>query len=319
MMKNFSPVLICTLNRHRHFKSCVESLAACTYADQTDLFIGFDYPLKEAHWEGYKIIKDYLPNIKGFKAVNIVEREKNYGVNDNWLNMQNHIFTQFDRIILSEDDNVFAPTFLKFMNKGLNAYENREDIFAITGYNSPLPMPNWYKQDVYLLNAFPGWGVGGWRGKWEKVDWSLESFTAMLSNKENYNFIKKYYPSYLSQLLRIRDTGYITGDGFLFLYLLQNKMYSICPTKTRVRNIGFDGSGVNCGQNNTIYLNQELYEGSEEPNFPLDIRPDPKLIRYKSQQLRPSLIEKIWMKIPPHGRVFLKKCLRRKRRMAANL
>lgn len=58
MIENFSPVLICTLNRYVHFKRCIESLSACTYADKTDLFIGLDYPLKDEHWEGYLIIKD---------------------------------------------------------------------------------------------------------------------------------------------------------------------------------------------------------------------------------------------------------------------
>ena len=59
-MKNFAPVLIPTLNRFNHFKSCLDSLRKCTYSDQTDLFIALDYPLKENHFEGYYKILNYL-------------------------------------------------------------------------------------------------------------------------------------------------------------------------------------------------------------------------------------------------------------------
>lgn len=310
-MNRFAPVLIPTLNRHVHFKRCVESLSVCTHADKTDLFILLDYPLKDAHWEGYELIKAYLPNIKGFKTINVIEREKNYGVNDNLFNAMNYVYKRYDSLIISEDDNVFAPSFLKFVNYGLSIYEHRPDIFSISGCNDPFPMPDWYKHDAYLITAFCAWGVGIWRDKWNKVDWSLDSFNSMLSKKENFKKLKENYQRYLPQLLKIRDTGVITGDGLLFLYLLQNKMYSIYPTKTRVRNTGHDGSGVNCGNGGTIYLNQKVYEGLKDPHFPFDLQPDPKLIKYKLKQVQLSLIEKFKLQIPPTIRIALKKYLRR--------
>lgn len=118
-MKNRAPVLICTLNRYVHFKRCVESLASCTHASETDLFIGFDYPAKSEHWEGYKLIKEYLPRIFGFKSVNITEQITNVGRDENWFSMQRLVLDQYDRIIISEDDNEFSSNFLDFVNKGL--------------------------------------------------------------------------------------------------------------------------------------------------------------------------------------------------------
>jgi len=110
-MNNYAPVVIPTLNRHTHFKCCVESLATCTNADRTDLFIFLDYPLKDVHWEGYELIKAYLPNIKGFKTVNIIEREKNYGAINNFFKSLEFIFNKYDRLIFLKMIIFFLPIF----------------------------------------------------------------------------------------------------------------------------------------------------------------------------------------------------------------
>ena len=314
-MNNFAPVLICTLNRYVHFKRCVDSLAACTNARKTDLFISLDYPLKKTHWTGYEIIKAFLPTIKGFKSVKIVIREKNYGVYDNWTEMQNYILERYDRMIISEDDNVFAPSFLDFVNKGLEVYKDRDDIFSVSGYNSPFPMPDWYKFDAYLRTGFTGWGVGIWKDKWNKIDWSLTSYNKMLAKKQNFRTIKKYYLRYLPQLLRIKDTGVITGDGLIFLYLVDKQMYSLFPTKTRVRNTGHDGSGVNSGnpkKGYNIYMNQKVYEGSEEPCFPADIALDTRLDQYVLKQIQPTLNQRIFYYLPSELQDFLRNIIKRK-------
>ena len=97
--------------------------------------------------------------------------------------------------------------------------------------------------------------------------------------KENIKILKKYYKRYLPQLLRIRDTGVITGDGFLLLNNIDKQMYGVVPVKTRVRNTGHDGSGVHCGGSGDIYMNQQVYEGIEDVEFPPDLLPDQKLLK----------------------------------------
>ena len=309
-MNSFAPVIICTLNRHKHFKRCVESLAACIDADKTELFIGLDYPLKEEHWDGYKKIKKYIPEIKVFKTVNVIERQENWGPEENFIDLRRIVFEKYDRGIVSEDDNVFAASFLSFVNRGLDAYKDRDDIFAVGGYNS-LPIPDWYKHKMYLKTALSGWGIGYWRDKMLKVDWSLDSFNAMLSDERNYKILKKYYKKYLPQLLRIRDTGVITGDGLLFLHMLQNNMYSVYPVESRVRNVGHDGSGVNCDYSD-VYVNQEIYEGVDDVCFPVDLQLDEKLTSYIMKQIQLSFTQKIKELVPEHIRIKINKMRNKK-------
>ncbi|MEI6052507.1 MAG: hypothetical protein WCQ44_07390, partial [Opitutaceae bacterium] len=123
-------------------KKCIESLAACTHADKTDIFIFLDYPLKDNHWEGFEIIKNFLPHIKGFKTLNIIERTKNYGAVDNYYKSLEYVFEQYDRLIFTEDDNEFSPNFLDYINKGLDKFENNPSIYSICGYNFPIEIPN---------------------------------------------------------------------------------------------------------------------------------------------------------------------------------
>src|SRR5690554_1524032 len=93
----FAPVFIPTLCRYQHFKRCVESLSRCTYAENTDLIIALDYPLTDNHWEGYRLIKEYLNDIKGFKSVRIFERNENFGAARNIREAKEWILGKYDR------------------------------------------------------------------------------------------------------------------------------------------------------------------------------------------------------------------------------
>lgn len=48
-------------------------------------------------------------------------------------------------------------------------------------------------------------------------------------------------------------------DSTINIYMQMNDMCKILPTKTKVLNRGWDGTGVNCGINDS-YMNQEMQE-----------------------------------------------------------
>ena len=164
-MDDFAPVLIPTLNRHVHFRCCVESLSVCTHADKTDLFIFLDYPLKDTHWEGYELIKAYLPNIKGFKTVNVIKREKNYGAVENIIRALEYVFEKYDKMIFSEDDNVFSPNFLDYQNKCLDKFKDDKKVKVVCGYSCPIEISGNFKYDYYYSKHQIAWGMGIWKNK----------------------------------------------------------------------------------------------------------------------------------------------------------
>lgn len=308
-IEQFAPVLILTLNRHVHFKRCVESLSRCTYADKTDIFIALDYPLYESHWEGYNIIKEYLPTIKGFKKITIIERKSNLGPGVNSRSARQEIFKYYDRMISSEDDNEFAPNFLSFINRGLIAYKDRDDIFAICGYNSPVKMPAFYKDDVYLRVGY-SWSSGVWRSKREKFQQSENEIREYIDDRKNIAKVKKNSRDFYYMYKEMLKDNKSYGDANIVMYLIMKDMFCVYPVVSRVRNHGHDGSGVHCGYSN-IYRNQTIYEKEDDAHFPPDIKPNYKLLRNIQKQRRSSWIIRLRRSIPKKWKLKIKQLIKK--------
>lgn len=289
-MNNFAPILIPTLNRFEHFKRCIESLKNCTYSEMTDVWIALDYPSKESHWEGYNKILNYINSIDGFKKVQVIKREKNYGIPGNYFDAERRIFEIYDRYIISEDDNEFSQNFLTYMNQALDYYEKEERVLAACGYNYPIRIPSSYKYDVYFWKGYSAWGAGTWKRKWEKIDWSIINVKSYLKHPENIKLINNYSEHLIRFLNKMIKSDDILGDAIVSYYLIKNNMYCVFPAISKVRNQGNDGSGTNSGRN-AFFSKQRIDNGQTTFVLPNQITENKiinrKLSRYFSQK-------KIW-------------------------
>ena len=268
-----------TLNRHLHFKRCIKSLTNNFGSNKTDLFIALDYPFKEDQFFGYNKILEFIDTIKGFRSINVIKRDKNYGIEKNYFESTSEIFSKYDKIVFTEDDNLFSSDFLNFINRCLIVYKDREDIFSISGYQYPIELfPKWDKE-VYLWQGYSAWGVGMWKSKWSKIEWSKEiicnSIQQFFTNPNDIIKLNDVANHYIPALLLMLKKKEIHGDGYLSLYQYLNNMYSVFPTISRVRNMGHDGSGVGCGSlENDIYAKQYIYYGFTDYDLPLNIQPN---------------------------------------------
>lgn len=263
-MNSFAPVMIITLNRHAHLIRCIESLSACTHAGNTDLYIALDYPAEASHWKGYKIIEEYLPHIKGFKSVNIIKRNINFGPQKNAVNLREEVLKKYDRMIFSEDDNEFAPNFLDYINKGLDKFENDPNVVAICGYNYPIVIPPKYTHNHYYCKAFSAWGYGRWRDKPMNYICTPNEMKVLLKDISYIKESLKYFQltNIYTLLTENKKTKY--GDGAITISLLKNNQYCIFPTISKVRNHGRDGSGVHKSiTKKDIYKNQIIDEDKQ--------------------------------------------------------
>ena len=132
----YAPVVIPTLNRYGSFKRCVESLKRCSHAEKTELYIALDYPPSDKYVEGYHQICEYIEGgLAGFQSVNIIKREKNYGVLHNALDAQILALEKHEVIIMMEDDNEVSPCFLDYCNKCLELYQDDKSIAGVNATN----------------------------------------------------------------------------------------------------------------------------------------------------------------------------------------
>lgn len=256
-INNCAPIIIPTLCRYEHLKRCIESLQKNELALQTELFIGLDYPAKEAHWPGYKKIKEYIEHgIEGFYKVTVIAHTENKGADKNIDILRQRAYEEYEQYIFSEDDNEFSPNFLKYMNKYLEEYQEDDEVIAVTGYAYPVKYP---KEDkVYFQNVyFAAYGYGTWKKKEEAMfsEMTLENYSNMLRDrsfmkalgKKSRNQFCNFVKGMLGYGFDIIDDGKIRRIDINFgVWMFYRNKNMIFPTTSMVRNWGFDGSGVNC-------------------------------------------------------------------------
>lgn len=261
-----APVLIPTLCRHKHFVNCVESLRNNPLAKETALYIALDYPLKKEHEDGYKKILSYLDTITGFKELIIIRRDINYGTSKNIREAKQVILQNYDLFILSEDDNIFSPNFLEFVNKGLEQFKNDKTVLAISGYrhfyNVKFNKNNFFRQGI----DFSSWGYGIWRDRYEEYQTicTREYFRHALLNPVKVIRVLKNGVNMLQRLFHYSRSSWdgVIIDSVLSVYMALERKTVIMPAVSKVRNTGWDGSGIHLLPNNAglaeRHLNQPI-------------------------------------------------------------
>lgn len=269
----YYPVIIPTLNRYQHFKECVESLAACTHADKTELVIGLDYPPSEKYVEGWKLIKDYIPTITGFAKVTVFEHDHNLGVgtNGNGAFLTKYIKTKYDAWIGTEDDNVFSPCFLDYMDKCLEKYKDDDSIIAVCSYINKDEFSDNQNGNtiIRIKGAFNAWGTGRWKNK-EKVydDFIKPDFREKICNKKKWIIKTFNRPEQFNNFMSWLKNPALNSkcDITIAMTNLVLDKYVIYPIDYISKNMGFDGSGVNCDKlNDNIFEKRQIIKKKEYP------------------------------------------------------
>lgn len=239
-INSYAPVLIPTLCRYEHFKRCITSLAACTHASETIVYIALDYPLTDIHWEGYNRINQYINDIQGFKEVRVIRREINLGAEKNLEDAKTIVYQDFDSYILSEDDNEFAPNFLDYMNKCLTFFRDNPCVYSVCGYNFPVASQN-FNNSCYFNNLYSAWGAGMWKDK--EFMWNIMTAKSLLSSPMKLFRLYFVNPKYILSLLRMIKSNKTYGDLLVCAYSIANKKVNVFPSISKVRNHGHDGTG----------------------------------------------------------------------------
>lgn len=259
----YAPVIVPTLNRINHLKALIQSLQKNSYAKYTELYISVDYPPSERYIEGYNKVKIYLENgIDGFKKVNVFFQSDNLGPFDNYDFLINEVRKNYDRYISSEDDNVFSPNFLEYMNKCLEKYKNDDQVIAIGGHIHDM---NWgLSPNVLIKNSviYNAWGNGRWVDKdnkirdeltWEYLTGILTDFKrAMSLHRDNKLFFRLCVDCVVKHegVMLTGQGNLVLIDQVLTIYLNDAKKYVIYPAISKVKNCGDDGSGLHSGNDN---------------------------------------------------------------------
>lgn len=241
----FAPVVIHTYTRLEHLKKTIEALLLNDLAPSTDLFIASDAPRDPKDEGDVLVLRKYIKSIKGFKSINIILRDKNFGLHLNASNAFDEVYKKTDRLITIEDDTIVGKGFLRYINEGLTLYRGDESVFAICGYLYKSIHIN-SSSDAVLLPGFSAWGYGIWRDRFYGLPNYAEISNEFLRSPKLFIKLMLNRPDLIFGVWSIANGRLVAADLVYLLVMIKQNKKCLFPKKSLVRNIGNDGTGENC-------------------------------------------------------------------------
>jgi hypothetical protein len=252
-----APIVLFVYNRPEHTRKTIEALSNNILASESDLFIYSDAAKDEAAIEKVNAVRSYIKAVSGFKAVTIIEREKNWGLADSIIDGVTGIVNKYGKVIVLEDDIVTSRYFLKFMNGALSYYADESSVWHICGWNCSIDPTG--LGDAFFWFTLDCWGWATWKDRWISFEKDADKLIEKFSKKDIFKFNISNSENIWGQVLANKAGKINTWAVFWYATIFQNKGLCLNPTISFVRNIGFDGSGVNCGKSSFFY-NEKLCE-----------------------------------------------------------
>ncbi|MBQ6791411.1 MAG: glycosyltransferase [Paludibacteraceae bacterium] len=298
---NLAPIIVFAYDRPEHLKRTIEALAKNIYAGDSELYIFCDGPKADANEERkshVKQVREVAHASKGFKDIHVVEAAANKGLANSIIGGVSDVIAKHGRVIVLEDDLLTSPYFLKYMNTALDKYESYPSVFTISANRPPvnkMAIPTDYEYDMFVsLRPFStGWAT--WKDRWGKIDWSLDYLDDFLKHPEQIKAFNRGGDDLTEMLCLQRDHKI---DSWAIRYAFQhfcNHAVAILPCVPYVDNIGFDGTGIHSGTDETDFRN-DVVAAPENPRMPDVVYEDRRIINafanYYSKEKRP-----LWQKI----------------------
>lgn len=258
-----APVVLFVYNRPDHTMRLLKSLNRAAEAEQTKLFVFSDSAKDERTQEQVKAVRDcvaqFMQKESRFQKVEVKEASKNRGLAQSIISGVTEIIREYGRVIVLEDDLEVSSDFLNYMNGALDFYEDKSDIWAISGYTFPMKAFQNYPHDVYLSGRGCSWGWATWQDRWETVDWEVKDYPVF-----KHNLVKRHafarWGRDLPEMLDAYMYGEIHSWAIRWCYeAFKQGRLTVYPTVSRVLNGGTDGSGTNFRTMENRY-NTELKE-----------------------------------------------------------
>ena len=277
-------VLVPTLCRNKHLEKCLESLKKNSWAQYVDLYIGIDYPTKDSHWPGYReILKLMERDYSMFRSFHLFKRPTNYGADKNMNALLREAMKDHEQFIFMEDDTEFSENYLEYMLKALDYFRDDPDVISVSGYSYPVRLKTEDNCSVITQNAiFNMWGAGFWKSKFKVFQKEIEDNLCLIRdfsyNIRNYHFSRYRKADYINCVAGVNpDDRDIRHFCYMFtnitdiamgVYMQINGKYQAMPVISKVRNNGFDGTGLYCQAikpNKSKKVTSDTYDYSKQP------------------------------------------------------
>lgn len=290
-----APICVFGYNRPDHLLKCLDSLAACKEAKDSDLFVFCDGPKNTGMQDRCSAVAQIAVEEKEkgrFKNVEVKISEKNNGLAKSIITGVTNVIEKYGKVIVIEDDLVVSNYYLKYMNESLLYYSDDARIWSVTGYTYPLKALENYDYDVYLSYRICSYGWGTWIDRWEKVDWEVKDFPDIARSLKKIRAFNRGGNDMFRTLKKCVVKG-MDVWAIKFSYAqYKNEMYTVYPKKTLIESNGYDGSGTN-SQSTREYNKLKIDNSFSEYDFS-GVQIDKKVAKEFERLYRISIKE--WLK-----------------------
>lgn len=237
----YAPIALFTYNRLWHTQQTVESLQKNKESAESDLFIFCDGAKNSSEQIKVDEVRGYLKRISGFKSVQIFEQAQNRGLANSIITGVTQVVNLYNRVIVLEDDMVTSPYFLRFMNEGLELYENQAEVACIHAYRYPIGAV----EKPFFIRGADCWGWGTWKRAWDNFN---ENGSELLAALQTQNLIEAFnhqnafpYDKMLKDQIAGKNNSWaIRWKASAFL----KNQYTLYYKASLLKNIGNDDSGT---------------------------------------------------------------------------
>ena len=299
MEKKCAPLVIIAYKRTDALQHTLPAFEKCLGLNDRPVFAYLDGPRSVADEEGiaavYQMFKEFKNSI--CPHLEIVQREKNLGCEQNITQAVSELINRFGRLIITEDDNVVSRYFLQYMDEALEFYKDDPRIWGINAWHDRLvKVPKSYSYDVYLhqRNHTSGWGT--WANRWNAVDFDFEMkhWLEFKSDLQKMERAKKLSPKFVSMVEGQYRHKRGTWDVLCSLHLVKENLYCIEPRYNITKNFG--GVGEHFSAESTILSTQPFY--NFKPRLVANLEPNVAIEKsLRLADFNPSLFCRAWRKL----------------------
>ncbi len=246
-----APIVLFVYRRPFHTTATLASLLSNPEAKYSDLIVFSDGPKILEHKESVAEVRRVVNSINGFRSLRVVERDRNFGLAENIVQGVSETVAEYGKVIVIEDDLVFSPAFLSYMNSGLSLYSDTPRVASIHAYCYPVRsnLP-----DTFFLRGADCWGWATWNRAWAKFRANGSELLSELQDRQltkefDLNGAMSFTGMLRDQIDGKNDSWAVRWHATCFLA----DLLTLYPGKTLVKNIGLDGSGTHCGETDRFY------------------------------------------------------------------
>lgn len=243
-------IAIFAFRRPNHLRNLLESLRTNSGLHDFDIYLFIDGPRDSGDVPLNSKVQEIALEYSSRIQMKVVKAERNIGLQKSIRFKLDLLFTEYESVIVLEDDLEVSSNFLSFMSDSLDFFASDQRIASVSGYSYPLAKE---ASSGYLLPGADCWGWATWRDRWAEVVWDANQLAraiAISGRQTEFNLYGSYDYSGLliDSKLNLVDSWAIYWHASMFVA----GRYTFYPSSPYVINKGFDGSGTHFSNPNAI-------------------------------------------------------------------